>query len=95
MSFGENKVLTFLLKPDRLANAVGTQEPNYGPEAIQTVTTQAEKTHYTELTKNDLKWKALKSTNVETQSFYLISDQGKIASVQVIYNDVAYVRFRE
>ena len=55
------------------------------------MTAQAEKTPYTELTKDDLKWKALNSTNVETQSFYLISDEGKIASVQVIYNNVAYV----
>lgn len=72
---------------------MGTREPEYGAGAIQTVTAQAEKTPYTELTKDDLKWKALNSTNVETQSFYLISDEGKIASIQVIYNNVAYVPF--
>lgn len=70
---------------------MGTQEPRYGAGAIRTVTAQAEKTPYTELTKNDLKWKALKSTNVETQSFYLISNEGKVGSVQMIYNNVAYV----
>lgn len=63
----------------------------YGAGAIQTVTAQAEKTSYTELTKNDRKWKALRSTNVETQSFYLISNEGKVGSVQMIYNNVAYV----
>ena len=78
-------------KIDRMANVVGTQEPEYGAEAIQTVTAQAQKTPYTELTKNDLKWKALQSTCVETQTFYLISNEGKIASVQMIYNNVAYV----
>ncbi|KAI9740014.1 MAG: putative cell survival pathways protein [Claussenomyces sp. TS43310] len=76
-----------------LANVVGTQEPEYGAEAIQTVTAQAEKKPYTELTKDDLKWKAMESsTNVETQSFYLISNEGKVASVQMIYNNVAYVQ---
>jgi hypothetical protein len=70
---------------------VGTQEPEYGAEAIQAVTAQAEKTPYTELTKNDLKWKAMESTNVETQSFYLMSNEGKLGSVQMIYNNVAYV----
>ena len=70
---------------------MGTQEPEYGTEGIQTVTAQAEKTPYTELTKNDLKWKAMESTNVETQTFYLIFEDGKVASVQMIYNNVAYV----
>lgn len=79
-------------KTDRLANVAGTQEPEYGAGAIQTVTVQAEKKKpYTELTKSDLKWKAMDSTNVETQTFYLISDEGKAASVQLIYNNVAYV----
>ncbi|KAG9234948.1 oxidative stress survival, Svf1-like protein [Amylocarpus encephaloides] len=72
-----------------LANAVGTQEPEYGPEAIRTVTAQAEKTPYTELTKDDLKWKAMQSTNVETQTFYAMSEEGKIVSLQMIYNNVA------
>lgn len=70
---------------------IGTPEPTYGADAIRTVTAQAEGTPYTELSKKDLKWKALQSTNVETQSFYLISDEGKIGSVQLIYNNVAYV----
>ena len=84
-------MLGFMLTCDRLANVIGTPEPAYGAAAIQTVTAQAERTSYTELTKEDLKWKALKSTNVETQSFYLISNEGKIGSVQLIYNNVAYV----
>lgn len=75
----------------RLANVVGTQEPEYGAAAIQPVTAQAEKTPYSELTKADLKWKALESTNVESQTFYLISEEGKVGFVQVIYNNVAYV----
>ncbi|QKX53206.1 uncharacterized protein TRUGW13939_00282 [Talaromyces rugulosus] len=72
-----------------LANTVGTAEPEYGPEALQSVTAQAEKTPFTEVTKADLKWKAMQATNVETQVFYLISNDGKVASVQIIYNNVA------
>jgi hypothetical protein len=71
---------------------VGTAEPEYGPGAIHPVTAQVEKTPYTELTKNDLKWKAMGATNVETQIFYLLSNEGQVASVQMIYNNVAYVR---
>jgi len=76
-------------KIHRMANVVGTQEPEYGAEGIRTVTSQAEKTPWTELTRDDLKWKALEVTNVETQTFYLFTDEGKMASVQIIYNNVA------
>ena len=76
----------------RLANAVGTKEPEYGPGSIRTVTSQAEKTPYTVLTRNDLKWKAMQTINVETQTFYAMSDEGKLVSLQIIYNNVAYVQ---
>lgn len=33
----------------------------------------------------------MQATNVENQVFYLISNEGRLASVQVIYNNVAYV----
>ncbi|PGH14127.1 hypothetical protein AJ79_03244 [Helicocarpus griseus UAMH5409] len=71
-----------------LANVAGTQEPIYGPEAIQPVTAQAQTTPYRELTKDDLRWKAMQSTCVETQTFYLFSDNGDIAMLQVIYSNV-------
>lgn len=75
----------------RLANVAGTQEPIYGPEAIQTVTAQTEAltTPYRELTKDDLRWRAMQSTCVETQTFYLFSDSGELAMLQVIYSNVA------
>ncbi|KAK2738988.1 putative cell survival pathways protein [Onygenales sp. PD_40] len=71
-----------------LANVAGTQEPIYGPDAIQSVTAQAQTTPYRELTKDDLRWKAMQSTSVETQTFYLFSDNGDIAMLQVIYSNV-------
>jgi hypothetical protein len=73
-----------------LANVAGTQEPIYGPSAIQSVAKQAETTPYTELTKDDLKWAAMDSTSVETQSFYLMADSGHIGLAQIIYSNVAY-----
>jgi hypothetical protein len=67
----------------------GTQEPIYGPSAIQSVAKQAETTPYTELKSEDVKWVAMDSTSVETQTFYLMADSGHISIVQVIYSNVA------
>ena len=75
---------------NRLANVAGTQEPIYGPSAIQSVAKQAETTPYTELKREDLKWAAMESTCVETQSFYLMSDSGHLGLAQVIYSNVAF-----
>jgi hypothetical protein len=72
-----------------LANVAGTQEPIYGPSAIRSVAKQAETTPYTELKRDDLKWEAMESTCVETQSFYLMADNGHMALAQVIYSNVA------
>ena len=74
---------------DRLANVAGTQEPIYGPSAIHPVAKQAETTPYTELKRDDLKWEVMNSTCVETQSFYLMADNGHMALAQVIYSNVA------
>jgi hypothetical protein len=71
-----------------LANVAGTQEPIYGPEAIQSVAEQAKTTPYRELVKEDFQWKAMESTCVETQTFYLMSDEGTMGMVQVIYSNV-------
>ncbi|EEQ32354.1 survival factor 1 [Microsporum canis CBS 113480] len=71
-----------------LANVAGTQEPIYGPTAIQSVVDHAKTIPYTEATKDHLRWAAMQSTCVETQTFYLFSDNGDIASLQLIYNNV-------
>jgi len=72
-----------------LSAAVGTQEPIYGPEAIQSVAQQAEETPYTAMTKDDLRWKAYQYTNVETQTFYIMADDGSLVMVQLIYSNIA------
>ncbi|RYP06633.1 hypothetical protein DL765_009407 [Monosporascus sp. GIB2] len=71
-----------------LANVVGTEEPVYGPSAIKSVAEDAKDTPYTELTRNDMKWAALDSTCVESQSFYLAADNGNFALLQIIYSNV-------
>jgi hypothetical protein len=73
----------------RLSVVAGTAEPIYGPDAIQSVEKQTESTPYTELTRDDMKWIAMESTSVETQSFYLTADSGHIGVAQVIYSNVA------
>lgn len=84
--------VTLLTRVSRLANVAGTQEPIYGPSAIQTVTDQAATgPSYTELTKEGLRWAAMNSTCVETQTFYITADNGYVAMVQLIYNSIAYV----
>jgi hypothetical protein len=76
----------------RLSAVAGTEEPIYGPEAIQPVGKNAGEPAFTELTKENLKWQALNYTNVETQTFYFNSDAGHIGFLQVIYNNIAGLR---
>lgn len=73
----------------RLADVAGTKEPIYGPEAIRSIAEQAKTTPYTELTRDDMKWVAMNTTSVETQSFYFMSDSGHVALAQVIHSNVA------
>lgn len=73
----------------RLANVAGTQEPIYGPTAIQSVAKQAETTPYTELSKEDLKWAVMNTTCVETQCYYFMADDGHLGVIQVLYSNVA------
>jgi Svf1-like N-terminal lipocalin domain len=66
----------------------GTAEPIYGPSAIRPVGDEVDKSTYTELTRDDLKWQVLETTNVETETFYFVAESGQIAMAQVIYSNV-------
>lgn len=73
-----------------LSAVAGTQEPIYGPEAIQPVSQQqTEDAPYRELTKEDLRWRAFQHTNVETQTYYAMADEGTLVMVQIIYSNIA------
>ncbi|KAJ4301520.1 putative cell survival pathways protein [Kalmusia sp. IMI 367209] len=76
----------------QLANVAGTQEPEYGPEAIQPVGKNPGDPAFTELKKDHLKWILVESTCVETQTFYLTADSGHVCFLQVIYNNIAGLR---
>ncbi|KAF2682142.1 survival factor 1 [Lentithecium fluviatile CBS 122367] len=76
----------------QLANVAGTQEPEYGPEAIQPVGKNESDPPFTEVTKADLKWLTPDTTCVETQTFYLHADNGHTVMLQVIYSNVAGLR---
>lgn len=69
-----------------LADIAGTEEPIYGPSAIQPVTKHG--VAYTEMVKENLKWKQQGGTNVETQTFYFTADSGHIGVAQIIYSVV-------
>lgn len=70
-----------------MAHVAGTQEPEYGPDAIQPVTKQTPQ--FSELKKEDLKWLNLGHTNVETATFYFMTDEGFTVLAQIIYSNVA------
>ncbi|KAL2691743.1 putative cell survival pathways protein [[Neocosmospora] mangrovei] len=76
----------------QLANVAGTQEPIYGPEAIKSVAVETEKTPFTESKREDLKWQAMDSTSVETQTIYIFGENNHVALLQVIYSNVAGIR---
>ncbi|KAK4097390.1 oxidative stress survival, Svf1-like protein [Parathielavia hyrcaniae] len=76
----------------QLANVAGTQEPIYGPSAIKSVAEEAKETPYTEITRDDLKWQAMETTSVETQTFYFMAESGQLAFAQVLYSNVAGIR---
>ncbi|KAJ5312461.1 hypothetical protein PENANT_c027G01605 [Penicillium antarcticum] len=71
-----------------LSAVVGTEEPIYGPEAIQSVAQQTETTPHSEVNKDLLRWRAYSYTNVETQTFYIMADNGTVVFVQVIYSNI-------
>jgi Svf1-like N-terminal lipocalin domain len=67
----------------------GTQEPIYGSSAIQPVTEQAKTVPFTEITANEEQWETPETSCVETQTFYIFTETGRIGFVQVIYSNVA------
>ncbi|KAK9240208.1 oxidative stress survival, Svf1-like protein [Lipomyces kononenkoae] len=73
-----------------LSAVAGTAEPIYGPEAIHSVVDGLNGANpFSAVTKEDLEWRNLPFTNVETQTFYLSTDSGHSCFVQVILSNVA------
>ncbi|KAL1895380.1 putative cell survival pathways protein [Ceratocystis pirilliformis] len=78
----------------QLANVAGTQEPIHGAEAFHSIAEKAKEieTPYTEISREDIEWKVMDSTCVETQTFYFMTDSGLIGMCQVIYSNVGGLR---
>jgi hypothetical protein len=53
------------------------------------VTEKAKTVPYTEISRKDEEWFTPKTSCVETQTFYVTTDTGHVAFVQVIYSNVA------
>lgn len=73
-----------------MSSTVGTPEPIYGADALHSVANQTKEKPWTELTKDDMKWSAMEESCVETQTFYLNSEQGHLAMLQVIYSVIRW-----
>ncbi|KAH3672285.1 hypothetical protein WICMUC_004380 [Wickerhamomyces mucosus] len=73
-----------------ISAVTGIAEPEYGPEYIHSIIDSVkDKQPFTEATKDDFKWLAPTSTNVETQTFYFTDlQQGLIGFAQVIHSNV-------
>ncbi|KAK9458811.1 oxidative stress survival, Svf1-like protein [Lipomyces oligophaga] len=74
-----------------LSAVAGTAEPVYGPEAFHAITEAIpEGTNpYSELVREDLAWRDLSFTNVETQTFYFTLKTGHVCFAQVILSNLA------
>lgn len=75
-----------------LSAAIGTAEPEYGREAIQTISDQVEKENlpvYREAVAKDFAWQLPECTNVETQSFYFTClKTGLVGFIQIIHSNI-------
>ncbi|KAK9322412.1 oxidative stress survival, Svf1-like protein [Lipomyces orientalis] len=73
-----------------ISAVAGTAEPIYGLGAIHSVADGLNGANpFSAVTKEDLEWRNLAYTNVETQVFYLTTASGHICFVQIILSNVA------
>ncbi|QIW99144.1 hypothetical protein AMS68_004662 [Peltaster fructicola] len=73
-------------------NAVGLTDKHHGAAALHSVKAQTAETPYTVLKKEDEKWEIIDNTCVECKTFYITTDSGKLALVQIIYSNVLNVK---
>lgn len=72
----------------------GSTEPIYGPEAYRSIdSTVKDKNPYGKLTISDLTWKAPHSSNVETQTFYFMTEDNYYGFFQVIHSNPIGLHF--
>lgn len=75
-----------------MASALGTQEPEYGPDSIHPVTNRVNKELglvYRSTKPEDFNWQSPNYTNVETQTFYFTDlATGNVGFAQIIHSNV-------
>ena len=89
----ERETLTIYLKLtlNRIASVAGTAEPEYGPEAFQSVIARSKgKNPVSELTPEDYEWTLPEQSHVETSTFYITADTGHAVMCQIIHSKVKY-----
>lgn len=90
----ERKTLTVHLKLttlNRIASVAGTAEPEYGPEAFQSVIARSKgKNPVSELTPEDYEWTLPEQSHVETSTFYITAETGHAVMCQIIHSKVKY-----
>lgn len=65
-------------------------DKHHGAAALHSVKQQTTEVPFTEYTLEDDRWEIVNNTNVETKTFYMTTDGGLLALVQVIYTNVLY-----
>ncbi|KAK9469738.1 oxidative stress survival, Svf1-like protein [Lipomyces arxii] len=71
----------------------GTAEPEYGPDAFYPINELLDgKNPFSPVVKEDLQWRSLSFTNVETQTFYLTMPTGHSCMIQIILSNLAGIR---
>jgi len=74
-----------------IASVAGTAEPEYGPEAFQSVITRTkDQNPVGELTPEDYQWTLPEQSHVETSTFYVTAESGHAIMCQIIHSKVKY-----
>ncbi|QIW94580.1 hypothetical protein AMS68_000098 [Peltaster fructicola] len=71
-----------------IVRSVGLTDKHHGAAALRSVKEQTLETPYTELTTQDQRWELMNSTCLEMQTFYVTTDDGTIAIIDVVYSNV-------
>ncbi|KAF2166625.1 hypothetical protein M409DRAFT_66619 [Zasmidium cellare ATCC 36951] len=71
---------------------LGVSDPTYRSSAILSVAEQASETPFSELKRENQAWECIEATSVESKTFYMVSNSGKFAWVQVIYSNIMNLR---
>ncbi|KAK4508760.1 hypothetical protein PRZ48_002499 [Zasmidium cellare] len=73
---------------DWAKNAVGLVDKHHGASALHSVKGQTDEVPFTLTEKQDERWNIISSTCLESKTFYMTTDTGRLALVQVQFTNV-------